>query len=748
MPQPHSGFYLYLQNHSLIDWLNDAPLPPCPDRPDGHSSYDQVSDYLRERHDAYFGIVSRLNERNEWVRDATAALPLNERRRHDDPIIEATNAQLRCLSRLRPIDYAIGRQGQPGEGVRAQRETLKMKLAEHIQGIQNIVDSKMKKAAKREAILDIENEFNLILIDALTAAGLNIDCKERAEQEKLLFHYRNLSSLMLPARPMITLSWDEEAGVLQRDTQYPVTVKAPMHVAGVHSLKRISDRRVRSLASQHADVVFAELITANDRALPAQARKTIMVGGIYNGYLVESALFPKRPDQYIEGEDAQDVNTLWLARTGSPAYVGKGENSETVNRYALANLQQIRNTASHYMQPLVRLDKDASASALSDLPPPLHMHITCLNTNTVLQDQDIIVKSIRRAVSQVPGDHMSYLPTNAHGLTKPVEISQELVFDKTHKKPKGRDVGMKADRVTGAANVILMAAALPHTLSVVNCASGQDRTGTAVEEATQLWMAERYKAYGKDPKTIGTLRALGGNAAEITTHHVHGAPGMKKDSQASNFLGKDLFPPEASKEQYRPSAKFNKAPRVPSRGSRVQAKSLALGDYARLLKAYDETVQNLDLKHRELAHSAARLSETIRDIAGGHPERLSLKHLGQLNQVLIHATGAIKAPEQVRHRTELERLSREVSGRKSPLWKALGAAMMVFALLVLVVAVPVMASTAVGSGAAIGTGVGAFFLGYAGLGFFNNSGQRGLSKAVADFHETSAPEPTPTPPAP
>ncbi len=44
-----------------------------------------------------------------------------------------------------------------------------------------------------------------------------------------------------------------------------------------------------------------------------------------------------------------------------------------------------------------------------------------------------------------------------------------------------------------------------------------------------------------------------GNAAEITSHHIHGSPGMKTDSQAGA-----TFTPEATEQFYRASAKTNK----------------------------------------------------------------------------------------------------------------------------------------------------------------------------------------------
>ncbi len=88
--------------------IDNAALP-APDA-SGTKLYDQLSDLLRETNDAQFGIVSKLNNKGEWVRDATQSKDLADRIPHAHPIIESNNALLRCLSRLKAVDYAIAKE--------------------------------------------------------------------------------------------------------------------------------------------------------------------------------------------------------------------------------------------------------------------------------------------------------------------------------------------------------------------------------------------------------------------------------------------------------------------------------------------------------------------------------------------------------------------------------------------------------------------------------------------------------------
>ena len=117
-------------------------------------------------------------------------------------------------------------------------------------------------------------------------------------------------------------------------------------------------------------------------------------------------------------------------------------------------------------------------------------------------------------------------------------------------------------------------------LSVVNCASGQDRTGGAVELTVQDWMKGLYlqNFVSHYVSGIDEVRARGGNAAEITQHHVHGSPGMKPESQAEG-----VFSAEADKEFYRKSANTNKKNKINDADCLKKPCDRALAEYEEAL---------------------------------------------------------------------------------------------------------------------------------------------------------------------
>ena len=199
----------------------------------GGNFYDRLSDLLKETNDAQFGIVSTV-ENGMWVRDATSAIPLGQRIPHHHPAIEANNALLRCLGRLKAIDYAIYKHN-PTKASEI-REMLKQQFASHTQLILDSVD----QSDALEQINQYEKQFNTLLISALHRANLTEGLSSKKEAQKLLFHYRNLSSLMIPARPLVTLTYDKAAQVLQRESQFPVCKKQPSRSKRLANWERLT----------------------------------------------------------------------------------------------------------------------------------------------------------------------------------------------------------------------------------------------------------------------------------------------------------------------------------------------------------------------------------------------------------------------------------------------------------------------------------------------------------------------------
>lgn len=725
--------------------LREAPLNGL------QTFYSQMCDLLRETNDAQFGIVSGLQTvkdsdpvEYQWVRDATHSLPLEERMPHDSPVLEANNTLLRCLSRLRPIDYAIEKKYGDEEPGPTCRQQLQANFDQYSQAILAAAQSNKTDAEKLKEIKKLEQEFNTLLVKGLHEANLTQGCQNSADAEKLLFHYRNLSSLLEnPARTMVTLTYDKDANILQRETQYPVTKKTPLQHEALEDLAKIQPypfddeknaHNNKSTASQEADALFLDLMNDETTALSAQARKTHLVGA-KNAFIVKNELIPleeqPEPEKDLSGYEATKENTLWLARTGVPVYVGSGEKSERVDAHTKENLEQIRMAAEERMG--VKAPK---------------LHVTCLNTYSPLENQKTMVDSLYKATrDQGNGDDISYAPTNPDGTFRMMDVAPNLAFA-NGEEPGGTFPLQKKDRLDQVSKVVLAAANDESTVSIVQCASGQDRTGTAVEKATQVWMAKRYEQLGKRPDNIETMRAEGGNAAEITTHHIHGSPGMKTDSLANNFFGKvTAFTQAASEQFYRASANTNKKNtvgatnflKIPSEEAKLQYEH-NLKAFELSLAEFSKTISG-DSKKQQFYESGLTVLKEIKQIAEDNPDA---QELNDLNSVLPHCTNMInrhdqaESPEFKESTRRLVSLSQHVSGSSSPALKKLGWGLLAFACMALIVggvlaAIPsggtsLLLSVAGAAGLTLGAASAV-----AGVTAVNVGGEKGLAQSLSNF---------------
>jgi hypothetical protein len=710
-------------------------------------SYEAVADLLKEVNDAQFGIVSKCVTSDDgeiqWLRDATLSIDLDQRMPHDAPVIEANNMLLRTLSRLRPIDYAIGKKLEEKDSQVIQQQ-MRQDFANLSQEILTIAqDNNSSNEAKLQQIKDKETEFNSILINQLHKANLTPDVTNAKDAEKLLFHYRNMSSVLSPARTMITLTYDKEAQVLQRETQYPVTKKTEKQKEAIAQLEQVipyptdSEKNAHTQlkpAQQVADQLFANLIAQDDTALPAQTRKTHLASA-KNAFIVKNELIFNTPPEALTDLEAIDKlkaseeDTLWLVRMGSPTYVGKGESAARLKEHTIEILKQIRDTAQEKMGG-----------------PPSNIHVTTLNTYTFLENQATIIRNIEAATrSARKGDNYSYLPTNWDGTNRLVNIAPELDF-KDKAPPSGSAPSQKEKRLESVSKVMLAAAQTNNTLSAVHCASGQDRTGTAIEKTVQDWMKERYKSHRLTITNIENTRAKGGNAAEITSHHVHGSPGMKKESQAGN-----TFSAAANEQFYRSSAGTNKKNKVGDVTFLNQPSEQALNEYYMQLTAFKECLNSFKTQNlpgrEQLQEQGKNLAHYIEERSGNQfdPKPIDAKTLFQLTQVLSSTTKTLQEvddPEQTKQNVKtLAKISKNVSG-KSTFWEKIGLGLLVVGCAALVcigvlAAIPSGGSSLLlsalgvaGLSAAMAGGVGATATGIA----LENKGQeKNLAKEVSKF---------------
>ena len=703
MPNTHSELFLApgmvrqvgneqrFNRYILGPWFSKQELP-AEVLADGNGLYDKLSDLLRETNDAQFGIVTSLQTmptgETALVRDATNSIPMADRMPHDSPVIEANNALLRCLSRLRAIDYAIAKK-YPDVDALAIRGVLKERVGSLIAGILDVPENTSEATVedRLSVIKQLESNFDAFLVEKLHEANLTKGCETAEDAEKLLSQYRNLASLLVPARTMITLTYDTAAGVFQRETQYPVTVKTAEQIEALESLRTINPHPLRddktshslsSVAMQEADSLFVDLMKGQDRALPAQTRKTHLVGA-KNAFIVKNELI------FVgEGEDLDAVShrdpgegdTLWLARSGVPVYVGKGESEQGIAQNTAANLEQIRM---------------AARTRMGRANGQLNLHVTSLNTVSPINHQDKMVSHLYKATRKAgSGDDISYMPTNLDGTFRFLDIAPTL-FASNEARPYGSSPLQKATRLDSVSAVMLKATTIPNTLSLVQCASGQDRTGTAVEKTTQKWMLARYAVRQKTVGTIQTMRAEGGNAAEIASHHLPGSPGMKKAAIADNNFGtRTTFDSLATRQFYRKSANTNKKSPLGDVHFLKKPSPAAIAEYQHNLAQFKialEAYNGSEGTRRDLYKQGEDLIDRMGAITNNIPGSVNATSLADLNAVLFHGTQALTLtqPEDIlRNSKTLSGLAKHAS-RKANM-KQLSEIVMMCASLALVIA--------------------------------------------------------------
>lgn len=531
---------------------------------DFQSHYREIMDILRQENDAMFGINS-YRQGNAWVRDATAAKDLKDFPNITDPKIERNQLYMRALSRLRAVDYALEHSDVASS--ESLRETLKASFASML-----------------ESEHPDEKAFDDDLIEVLHQAGLTDGVVDIKGAKKLLGRYRLLSSLIDPALTLITATYDKNLRILQREVQRPITEKTTSQVEAIESLNELNAHPIpeeknahnsSKLAMQKADKIFASLLAKDDRMLGAQSRKTHAVSGARNAYIVnlETEIGVDAPSAEMDyTQPLQDDEPLSLVRMGVPVYIGKGEQQKDIDTYTMQIMNQVRIAANKNQK----------------------LHFTVLNTNMAHGSQDKMIAGMGRAIKQgIVPDAMSVVPVNDIGTASLPELSPDLEHESSIKQ---RKPGKKIDRLDDAVSVILNARDEGYT-SCLNCASGQDRTGTVVERTAQTWTMKKWREKYGDKTVLSQaalesqvqqMRARGFNAAEIASHTLPGSPGLKSVSRAYNlFESKTGLGAEAEKVLYRDSSLTNTSNPVSNRSAEILQRPsvLALNEFHEEMRA-------------------------------------------------------------------------------------------------------------------------------------------------------------------
>ncbi|MDP3705651.1 MAG: hypothetical protein Q8R24_07035 [Legionellaceae bacterium] len=515
-------------------------------------NYKDEIDKLRSSNDQLLGVTSGTQTVDGeicWVRDARKAKPLDEQTHLlSGPEIAGNNALMRCFSQAEAIDYAI-KQKNGSTPLSTYASNLKLKI------ITIMGDDDLKTQIDR--IKNAEKKFNTDSLKALYEAQLTTGCNTDKEGAALLAHYRNLSSTLHPARPLITVSIMGD-GILCREIQYPVTKKTNTQKETLNELNevdaypdKLNSQNWQNQATQEANKLFYDKLIADDTALPAQTRKTHLVG-CKNAYIEKIEVVKVETinddDNDLFADKAKAENTAYYFRTAAVAYLGKGVSDEDVKNNAIENFEQIRMAAEerHFFE-------DGKS---------LPLHFTTLNSDIAWEKEDYLIKQLLDVEEHTDDFHLSYVPVNDVGTAMhSVEKSQYVTIPIDELLLPDAIIGQKGDRLAQGGQ-IAVAAARDH-LSGFGCFSNQDRGGEMAHLVTAMTIEKIMERNGWT-STGDVQISLGkaGNAPDIASDRLPGSSGLKDVSNPVNLHGKQVVDLDVIAAYNRPSADTNKKRKI------------------------------------------------------------------------------------------------------------------------------------------------------------------------------------------
>ena len=519
--------------------------------------FDELERELMIRLDALDGITTQWVEepdqgpeaiyqyptRQAFVRDATKAIPLERRLdgfSHEHSEVQAINQLLRALNVVRGILHTIEHKEKSvtNNPMHLQAKTNLKKQLKSLQDLMRYAPL----AADKDWFKEIEGKFHTEVLKNLTALNMTNGITTPAGYADLLEHYRNLASVLRPARSYVTKvnhTLTNGQVIQYIDAAHPITIKTDVQKQQLDLIKEEKQEQPNYFSAsinafQQATVAFVDELKRDDTALPAQTRYSIAPTA-KNAFVVHNQLI------FPDGAKKE----MYALRTASTGYIGKGETTASAVTYGVENIKQLQAAAQ-------------KIAKRSDL------YFTLLLTNHFWNKQDRMIEITRTAGKEL-GISTSVLPINLFGVSHTMEIEPEIYelairSNRVVPDPNTEfmNVVNKKIRTENASQIIEMIAADPaaKAIPIVGCASGQDRTGTALEVATILWAEYEFLKLGIELRRdeIVNVRALGCHNAMMATLTAPGSAGMKKDSVPH------YFPTLITNAYYRDTADTNKDP--------------------------------------------------------------------------------------------------------------------------------------------------------------------------------------------
>ncbi len=444
--------------------------------------------------------------------------------------IEQDNMKLRMLDMTRTLDLML--------------EQRALQFSDHA----------AKYNQKREALFSVferltydhiktEKDYEYELIKIIKSVGLDhgLDPNNPKAYAQLLEYYRIMASLLDPATVLesrYTEGADQDE-MTHQEVSVPVTTKTDEQRAALKVMQQLALNPAKNNTNAHSgltaafqevNTVFSHLIQLDNRMLGAQARQYIAEGA-KNAYIVRYAI-QKQGKIYV----------LINGRAGSPAYVGPDK--EKIYKSTKDKFVSEVEIQTHTQENLQQMQASAQMLTGSN-----EIGIVHLVSNVSNNHEKHMVTHTRDAAAN--GNHIYYnnIPVNGFGAVLSNQIAPEYNTGSDLYATRVLSVFSKTDRYELAVRI---AGSKSDVVCFYICASGQDRTGTAVKES-QLEFAV---ACGMTREQAEHIHACMANGAHITELRGPGSPGIKLESEGG------LFGEELTETLYRRSADSNKTPPI------------------------------------------------------------------------------------------------------------------------------------------------------------------------------------------
>ena len=527
-------------------------------------NYKAVEFALEAKLDQIDGIKTTIVHSSEFptgvakVRDSSMAIPFAGRMPANASERQVNSMLMRALGSTRGIDHVLGFESKnPGDMFAAEKNNLQKAYGELVEEATRFLSSPQtatlepKEVTQRISLL--HKKFNTDLANILISTGLAEGMTEANSFEALITHYRDLSSVLEPAKSMRTIFTDHRGDkiIIHTETAHPVTAKTPLQIEQLKVMQTIGGEKKdfhskQPVPVQMANRAFHDLIAQDNTRLPAQTRKSI-APTVKNGYQVDYTI-------QVKGEEQK--YSMSSLRCGSMAYVGKGR---------IADYSKAKDGDPYTRENMAQLDAYANKNRKADEPHiPLHVGMLLTESSSSvlnMEHQNEIIEATRGELkhANIKGD-FSLTSINWLGRRGGIQVKDDLLAKvKNYAQQNNITFPSTAtdSRLEDAALIALVVSKDPARMHVTTCASGQDRTGTVDEFKAQLFAKDIYKNVLKIDVTreeIAEKRGEAGHMPALASHAVTGSRGMKFDSEP-----KEAFPKEMTKHYYTKIADTNKA---------------------------------------------------------------------------------------------------------------------------------------------------------------------------------------------